>query len=140
MVIIAAIVVPRISGLRQRAALNADAGSFASMSAAFAMYYADNGRFPPDMGPGNFPPAMKKYLRQTEWNRKPATGGVWDYNGPNAPYWPAPNVCINNNSDAGGSLPIWAVFDKLFDNGNVRTGGFFALASATRNYCTYVTP
>lgn len=71
--ILTAIAIPAVQRALLVARAQAIVGDLKVIESAVHEYYADNNRWPPDLGPGQQPPELKDYLRgRVNWNNTKA--------------------------------------------------------------------
>jgi len=115
--LLAAISIPNFGHARENS-LNARYASDLHVALdAFTMYAADNGNYPPDVGPGVMPRGMSDYLSKMDWLGTTALGGQWDWDN-----WGYVIGVTVNGATAG--LPQLIKLDAMIDDGNLETGDF----------------
>ncbi len=118
--ILASIVVPQFASATQQSRIGAASASLRGFERGFIMFYADNLSWPPDVGPGTFPPLMEGYLREADWDTTPPLGELWDWNIGGA--WVATGPNISMRSMTLDFVPDWEALDAIMDDGDTGTG------------------
>ena len=89
-------------------------------AAAFEMYAAENGKYPPETPPGVIPPGMTQYLRGLPFSSRNTLGGRWDWDYNQG--YAKDAVCVDLPTEAD---PIQMLeIDARVDNGILSTGAF----------------
>lgn len=93
---------------------------------AFAMYAADNNTYPANTTVGVLPAGMDSYFGATfDFTAATPIGGNWDWS--NRKTGNFIGVCVVNPTCDITQLQD---IDMMFDDGNLTTGGFFAVSSS----------
>lgn len=118
--ILASIVVPQFASATQQSRIGAASASLRGFERGFIMFYADNLSWPPDVGPGTFPPAMEGYIKESDWDTTPPLGELWDWNIGNS--WVAVGPNISMRSTTQDFVPDWETLDGIMDDGDTSAG------------------
>ena len=79
--LIVGITVPSFMRARERSRATKTANAIRLAADAFAMYAADNHRYPDGAGPGVVPTGMGLYLQRIGWTSETPVGGQWQWKG-----------------------------------------------------------
>ncbi len=136
--VVAAMAALRVDSMRTNAAFNAAHASLRDYARAALLYRDAHGAYPPDRGPGQFPPQFASYLNPKPFLSATPLGGNWDWNAPPASPWNThgPNISIHITPRPAG---LWETFDARFDDGSLSTGGL-RLLNSNKNLCFMLEP
>ena len=117
--ILAAIVVAGFGNTSHTATNSTFVSNLRAYANSFAVYNHQKGEYPPEVGPGTYPPEMVKSITQEEWTRRTPIGGQWDWdlgqNGVTA------GVSVHQPDRTPAEM---VEVDKLIDDGDLTTGVF----------------
>lgn len=105
------------------------ANNWKLLSRAVYSYIIDRGDFPSNVSDGIMPPEMRPYLTDDEFTKKPAIGGMWDYDDwrTYTGNWVSVSLTQSNQPTT-----VFQQIDKLIDDGDVNTGRLFYYGAYTR--------
>lgn len=122
--LLAAIAIPAFSRVRENARSSRTMNDFRILSDAFSVYTLENGSWPEDQMPGEFPPEMDGYLSPSRFTEPTAIGGMFDWDPPTSDSKPSgvmAAVSIREHilsADEGQRF-----IDKYGNNGQVQSVG-----------------
>ena len=127
--ILAAIAVPEIKRVQQRARCTAFINDLRVFSETYQRYCNENGNFPAESGTGVVPAGMAPYLRSTNWTRATPIGGNYDWDsGVVAPNGKTPVAMISVRPSGSNLITLSSqdllYIDQKIDDGNLATGSF----------------
>ncbi|MFI4861209.1 MAG: type II secretion system protein [Phycisphaerales bacterium JB063] len=120
--ILAAIVLPRIAGAKEKANAVAAGQSMMAIAQAAEHYYATHGEWPADRNRRQIPPELVPYLPTESFTNAPLNG-VWDFDVWLGQSYTAGGdklgVCI---SIVEGDPSLYEAVDREIDDGDLTTG------------------
>ena len=125
--ILAAIVVPRLTGTTQDAQIGAFIASIKTYADTSEYYNAREGRYPVDGSSGAVPVGMETYVDPEEWIAGTPMGGVWDTEFMDSGITAAVGVHFNGATNPGDAVMV--LVDERFDNGDLASGHFQKLGA-----------
>jgi len=117
--LLAAIAIPNFVRARERSLNVRFAADLRVAQAAFTVYSADNGSYPPDSWPGIMPKGMSEYLTRMEWTEPNTLGGLWDWD--NDQFGFKAGVSVYRPTAKSRQMLL---LDKTIDDGSLATGEF----------------
>lgn len=120
--ILAAIVLPQISGAKEKAHAVAAGQSMKAIAQAAEHYFVTHGEWPADLNRRQIPPELVPYLPTDDFTHAPLNG-VWDFEnwqgGSNTAGGDPVAVCI---SIVEGDESLYLAVDQEIDDGDLTTG------------------
>ena len=123
--ILAALAVPAYSVYKARANVASTAADLRGFASGFWAYTVDNEDFPDDTNLV-LPPGMEIFIEPSVWNRGPAIGGQYNWEGPS--FYPYAGISIMNPP----SNDILRSLDKALDDGDLTRGRFRIVTANSR--------
>ena len=123
--ILAAISVPFYNDYKVRAKVASTASDLRGFSAGFWAYATDNEDFPNDTNLV-LPPGMDRFISPAAWDRGPAIGGQYNWEGPS--FYPYAGISIMNPP----SNDILQALDRALDDGDLSQGRFRIVEANSR--------
>lgn len=80
--LLAAIAMPGFSKAREITQMTAAINDLRVFAGAFEMYSMENGAWPADRNPGQFPPEMEEYMDRDSFTSRTPIGGQYDWDPP----------------------------------------------------------
>jgi type IV pilus assembly protein PilA len=117
--LLAALAIPAVQRVRRASQNSRVANDFRVFAQAFETYSAENGGWPPNVGPGVVPPSMAGNFKTDVWTSPTAIGGVWNWDRSIAGF--AAGISISNFTCDDTQL---AEIDAKIDDGDLTTGNF----------------
>jgi len=131
--ILAAIVVPQFTSASQDAAQAAFVRNLRTFSNAAVLYRSRTGYYPRGSNTGVIPAGFETYVDAGLWSMPTPIGGRWDYEYNDSGIGAGIGVHFENPDDYPGEAYMVQV-DRLFDDGDLSTGGFRALEPGSRYF------
>ena len=123
--ILAAIGIPSYESYKLRARVASTASDLKNFSSGFWAYAAGEEDFPNDTNLV-LPPGVDRFVSSSAWNRGPAIGGQYNWEGPN--FYPYAGISIMNPP----STEILQSLDHALDDGDLTAGRFRIVAANNR--------
>lgn len=119
--LIASMVAPTWVRIRQRAQNARFVSDLRSHARAFEMYSLENGAYPADSMPGEFPVEMDGYLPRLNFTSPTSVGGLWDWDFNQFGYWAGLSVWDGDGRIVRAQL---READRMIDDGSLGSGNF----------------
>lgn len=132
--LLAVVAIPKFFDWRTRAQVTSTAASWKVLTRAVGQYMMDNRETaPPNVNDGIMPPQLNAYLANTDFERPPAVGGLWDYDEWSS-YGGGGAGLTASVSITGSTAPqaTFQLIDAAIDDGNINTGAVFYLTAYPR--------
>lgn len=123
--LLAAIGIPTYESYKLRARIASTASEVRTFSTGFWAYAAGEEDFPNDTNLV-LPLGMERFVSASAWNRGPAVGGQYNWEGPN--FYPYAGISIMNPP----STEILRSLDHALDDGDLSQGRFRIVAANNR--------
>jgi len=117
--LLAALAIPAFQRVRRASENSRVANDFRVFAQAFETYAAENGGWPPNIGPGQVPIGMAGTFKADVWQAPSAIGGTWNWDKNIAGF--AAGISISNFTCDDAQL---AEIDAKLDDGDLTTGHF----------------
>jgi prepilin-type N-terminal cleavage/methylation domain-containing protein len=117
--ILAAIVLPRISGATTESRINTFCNNLKTYGLQLSLYHDRFGEWPDDRSPGVFPIELSQQLRAEPWTSPSPIGGEWDWD--KDVFDVEAGVSIYQPAESEETIQK---IDAVIDDGNLDTGHF----------------
>ena len=117
--ILAAIVIAGFGRSQSEASNGTFVSNLRAYANSFAVYNHQKGIYPPEKGPGQYPPEMAKIILPEDWTRPTPIGGQWDWD--NGQYGFVAGLSVSQPNRTPEEM---VEIDRVIDDGNLSTGAF----------------
>lgn len=131
--ILAAIVVPQFTSASQDAAQASFVRNLRTFSNAAVVYKSRGGYYPRQAPTGVVPEGFGEFVDAVVWGSRTPIGGNWDYEYNSSGIGAGIGVHFQNADEFPGEAYMQQI-DRLFDDGDLTTGGFRELEAGARYY------
>jgi prepilin-type N-terminal cleavage/methylation domain-containing protein len=125
--ILAAIVTPLVAGAVEGSNQTAFIADMRTLANAVTLYTAETGEYLEDSSSGQLPTGLGPYIRPGSWTSGTPLGGVWDMELNSFGIISGFGVHFIGGGNPGDTY--MQEVDRIFDDGNLATGGFQKIAA-----------